>query len=99
MARGSIAKEEITKKILETFSNSFICSDGKEIRIPWEENGEQIQIKINLTCAKVNIENSGSNNAFDIAGTQTPAPAGDGIPTLTKEEKEKVNDLIKKLCL
>jgi hypothetical protein len=97
MAKGSLAKEEITKKILNDFEGSFI--NEKEIRIPWEENGEQVQIKITLTCAKVNIENPGSNNAFDIAGTQTSAPATGEIPDLTQEEKNKINNLIEKLGL
>jgi hypothetical protein len=52
-----------------------------------------------LTCAKVNIENPGSNNAFDIAGTQTPAPAFEETPVLTQEEKDKVHNLIEKLGL
>ena len=97
MARGSVAKEEIVQKILKDFAGSFV--NDKEIRIPWEENGEQLQIKLTLTCAKVNIAVPGSDNAFDLAGEQTAAPAIDDTPELTEEEKTKVNDLIKKLCL
>lgn len=97
MARGSIAKEEITKKILNDFEGSFV--NDKEIRIPWVENGETLQIKVALTCAKVNIAAPGSDNAFDYAGEQTPAPALDEAPILTKEEKDKVNDLINRLGL
>lgn len=59
MAKGSIAKEEIAHKILETFENSFIYD--KEIRIPYKENGEDIQIKCVLTCAKVNVEQNEEN--------------------------------------
>lgn len=97
--RGAIAKQEITKKILETFSDSFICSDGKEIRIPFIEGSDLIQIKCTLTCAKVNVVAPGSDNAFDSAGEQAPAPALDEAPILTKEEKDKVNDLISRLGL
>lgn len=97
MARGSVAKEEIIKKILKDFEGSFV--NDKEIRIPWVENGETLQIKVALTCAKVNVVAPGSDNAFDNAGEQAPAPALDEAPILTKEEKDKVNDLIKKLCL
>ena len=45
-ARGSEAKEFITKKLLETFDGSFLYNNGKEIRIPVTENGENLQIKI-----------------------------------------------------
>lgn len=96
-AKGSIAKEEITQKILKEFEGSFI--NDKEIRIPWMENGEILQIKVALTCAKISVVAPGSNNAFDGAGEQAPTPAFDETPTLTKEEKEKVNDLITKLGL
>ena len=97
MARGSIAKEEIIQKILKDFEGSFV--NDKEIRIPWIENGESLQIKVALTCAKVNVVAPGSDNAFDNAGEQTPAPALDETPVLTKEEKDKVNDLISRLGL
>ena len=97
MARGSVAKEEIIQKILKEFEGSFV--NDKEIRIPWVENGETLQIKVALTCAKVNVVAPGSDNAFDSAGEQAPAPAIDGTPELTEEEKTKVNDLITKLGL
>ena len=97
MARGSVAKEEIIQKILKDFEGSFV--NDKEIRIPWVENGETLQIKVALTCAKVNVVAPGSDNAFDSAVEQAPAPALDEAPILTKEEKDKVNDLISRLGL
>lgn len=57
MAKGSQSKETITKKILETFKGSF--QYDKEIRIPIEEDGNLIQLKCVLTCAKVNVEPNG----------------------------------------
>ena len=93
MARGSVAKEEITQKILKDFEGSFV--DNKEIRIPWVEDGVSLQIKVALTCAKVNIEAPGSNGA----GEQAPKPAFEETPVLTQEEKDKVDSLIQKLGL
>lgn len=55
--KGSASKEIAIKKILETFPNSFQYE--KEIRIPMEENGELIQLKCVLTCAKINVEQNG----------------------------------------
>ena len=93
MAKGSIAKEEITKKILEIFDGAFV--NDKEIRIPWVENGETVQIKVALTCAKVNIE-GGAGVAPTQQTTSIPAPEDRKI---TKTEKQEVNNLIEKLGL
>ena len=56
MAKGAESKAAVTKKILETFAGSFTYNDGKEIRIPCQEAGETVQIKVTLTCAKENVE-------------------------------------------
>lgn len=55
MAKGALFKKEVTDIILKTFPNSFLYNDGKEIRICGNEEGEQIQLKVALTCAKVNV--------------------------------------------
>ena len=93
MAKGAIAKEQIIEKILKEFEGSF--KYDKEIRIPMEENGERVEIKITLTCAKVNVGNA------EVAseGSVNEALAITGSPELTEEEKNKVNDLITKLGL
>lgn len=57
MARGSEAKASVTEKILSAFDGAF-CFD-KEIRIPVMENGELLQIKCVLTCAKTNVDAGG----------------------------------------
>lgn len=80
MARGSIAKEQITNQILSNFSGAF--KHEKEIRIPVMENGELIQIKCVLTAAKVNVE-AGSDTA--VPGTSTPVAQK---PTATLEKNE-----------
>ena len=92
MARGSEAKTEITKKILEVFNGSFI-NDGKEIRIPMQENGETIEIKCVLTAAKVNVGNAGTpvTNSVTISTSANTE--------ITAEEKAEVENLIEKLGL
>lgn len=93
MARGSIAKAEITQKILNSFENSFVYD--KEIRIPFEENGEIVQIKCVLTCAKVNVENGGNTLATDNTTTNQPVK----ISTLTEQEKQETAELLASLGL
>ena len=63
MARGTESKSYITKKLLETFEGSFLYNDGKEIRIPLKEDGEIVQIKVTLTCAKTNVSTEDSTPA------------------------------------
>lgn len=103
-AKGSILKQEIAKKILATFPGSFLYNDGKEIRINGTENGETLQIKISMTCAKVAVE--GGDDTI-LPGEKTAAtadvkPAGtnEKIPQEpTAEEKERLTTLLNKLGL
>lgn len=91
MARGSISKEEAIKKILATFPGSFVYD--KEIRIPFVEEGENIQLKCALTCAKVNVEVGGENA---IPGEETPvasAPTTNTPIAKTEISEEEKNNL------
>lgn len=96
MAKGQVSKEIISKKILETFENSF--QYDKEIRIPIMENGEEIQIKITLTAAKTNVEPGGDNALPTAAATNNVAfsdvPTKDTVVEPTQEEKENVRNLL-----
>ena len=98
MARGSIAKEIVTKKLLEVFEGSFTYD--KEIRIPVEENGEIIQIKVTLTAAKTNVEQGGENAVPGVVTLQNPeAISYNGKVEPTEEEKENVRKLLTSLNL
>ena len=90
MAKGAESKVTITQKLLEMFPGSFVYD--KEIRIPMQENGETVQIKCVLTCAKTNV---------DAGGPQpTATPSADlGNLEITPEEKTEVEQLISKLGL
>ena len=99
-AKGSVSKEIITQKILETFEGAF--KYDKEIRIPIMEDGTEIQIKVTLTCAKTNVE-SGMDNAIPgtTASTIATPKAIDnhGIAEVTEEEKQNVLKAMKALGL
>ena len=90
MARGAIAKEEITKKIFEVYPNAFIS--GKDIRVPIQENGETVEIKISLTCAKdvIGGAEASSNVALDATAAVDPP---------TEAEVQDVRNLIQELGL
>lgn len=95
--RGAESKSAITQKILDTFDGAFLYD--KEIRIPMNENGEIVQIKCVLTCAKVNVGTD--NNATNISTIENSSDTEVKTQTieLTEKEKNNVNTLIEKLGL
>ena len=110
MARGQIAKGEVAKKILESFEGAFAYNDGKEIRIPIMENGEEIQIKVALTAAKENV-NPGDDNLLpgenttrvndngQIEFVHKVSAAETKVVEPTQEEKQNVQDLLRAIGL
>lgn len=102
MARGNEAKQAVTKKLLEVFNGSFLYNDGKEVRIPMQEAGEMVQIKVTLTCAKENVE-VGADAAipgdFPAPKMTAPTPARTEPVQPTTAEKQAVADLLKSLGL
>ena len=100
-AKGTALKQEIAGKILKTFPGSFLYNDGKEIRINGLEEGQQLQIKVTLTCAKVAVDNGqniipSEEKNVSAAVTET----NEKIPQEpTEEEKERLAMLLNKLGL
>ena len=96
MARGAVSKTKATEMILKAFPGSFTYD--KEIRIPFQEDGEEIQLKCVLTCAKVNVEPNGD---VAIPG-EVPAdinfenskPIEQKVVEPTQEEKDNVKRLM-----
>lgn len=92
--KGTILKKEITDKILEVFPGSFLYNDGKEIRIPGMEEGQLIQVKVALTCAKTNVEQNGENA---LPGEIMPTSTIDSTPQTVIEVSQEEKDNVKKL--
>ena len=102
-AKGSISKEIIVQKILDTFEGAF--KFDKEIRIPMIEDGNSLQIKVALTAAKDIVE-PGADNALP-----TPITKGGSVKAgefsfpepqkieVTDSEKTAVQDLMSSLGL
>ena len=98
IARGQLAKQEVMDNILSTFEGSFI--DGKVARIPMYENGELVQIKVQLTAAKDIIDPDGNEPDLDFSQA---APASkvevEVLKEPTKEELEKTKNFMETLGL
>ena len=96
MAKGAVSKTKATEAILNAFPGSFTYD--KEIRIPFTEDGEEIQLKCVLTCAKVNVEPNGD---VAIPGAvsadinfEDSKPVEQKIVEPTQEEKDNVRKLM-----
>jgi hypothetical protein len=103
-ARGTQAKEFVTKKIMEAFGQNFIGTYDKKLYINAPENGELIQVAISLTCPKTPVEFTGSVqtgdfNFEDVEPTVMSAAAGPATVEVTAEEKQTIEDLMKRLGL
>lgn len=96
MARGASSKQAVIDKILETFQGSFVY--GKELRIPMVEDGEQVEIKVTLACAKTNVGDGAvagdfeSGNAVQVSVTEAPAKP-------TQAEIDNISKLMDRLGL
>ena len=96
MARGAVSKTKATEMILKAFPGSFAYD--KEIRIPFQEDGEEIQLKCVLTCAKVNAEPNGDvaipgEVSADI-NFEDSKPIEQKAIEPTQEEKDNVKKLM-----
>jgi len=91
MAKGAVAKQEVLAKLKEVFPDAF--EHGKEFRIPMIEDGQRVEIKIALTCAKTNV--GGDGDSVESVG-EVPASAPASTEP-TEEEKQNIADLMSKL--
>ena len=94
MAKGADSKQKVINKILEIYPEAFIY--GKELRIPFEEDGAKVEIKVALTCAKTNVGgNDGpAESGVEINDTPNTAPAPP-----SDEEKQNIANLVARLGL
>lgn len=94
-AKGIGSKCIIFNKLKEIYPNSFWEDENKILRIPMNEGGTPIEIKVTLTAAK-NILGSGAvESAFPTASE----PVVEKPVEMTEEEKENVATLLASLNL
>ena len=104
MAKGTIGKQNVINKIKAAFGADFIGEYDKKIYVWTQENGERIQIALSLTCPKVQVAvtdapATGDFNFEDDAPSTVVAAGAFQPADITTEERERVNDLMKKLGL
>ena len=98
-AKGTQSKTVIFNKLQESFPGAFWEDEGKILRIPLNEEGSCVEIKVTLTAAKNILGDGAVASAFQpspgVSSSVEPAPAIE----VTEEEKERVAQLIKSLGL
>lgn len=107
MARGSLAKENITKILADAFGSNFIGEFDKKIYVYANDGGEMVQIAISLTCPKnpIQVDTTITTNAGDWDFSDNPkvnttvAVANAGPAEITEEEKANIANLLLKLGL
>ena len=102
--RGTESKNVIFAKLQEVFPNTFWEDQGKILRVPLDENGSRVEIKVVLTAAKNNLKEDNATSAFDnTAPTNFSINADskkiESFLEPTQEEKENVNKLLAALNL
>ena len=97
MARGTIAKKEVISKLKEVFPDMFEYGN-KELRIPMMEDGQRVEIKVALTCAKTNV---GGDDASMESGVQTLDFSNETPANIepSAEEKQNIAELMSRLGL
>lgn len=104
MARGSQAKIEVEKKIIEAFGDKYLGTEDKKIYVLADDGGEQVQIAISMTCPKNGLavaaaatEDTGD---WDFSDDNPVTKASPFEPAkVTKEEEENIAKMMERLGL
>ena len=107
MAKGAVAKENVTKILAEAFGSNFIGEYDKKIYVWANDGGEMVQIAMSLTCPKnpIQVDSTVATDAGDWDFSDNPkvnttvAVANAGPAEITEDEKENIAVLMAKLGL
>lgn len=94
-AKGTESKRVIFANLKVLFPKSFWEEEGKILRVPMNEDGNPVEIKITLTAAKNILGNGAVESAFPAASE----PVVEKPVEMTEEEKENVATLLASLNL
>lgn len=108
MAKGTESKNLIFAELQRVYPDAFWEDEGKILRIPMDEGGNIVEIKVTLTAAKSNLGSGELKSAFGPAAVPSPSknvePSAFNQPPqntyeVTEEEKKNVADLVAALGL
>lgn len=101
MARGTIAKQNISAKIKQLFGKDYVGESANKHYILADDGGEKVQIAISLTCPKVPLGEVNVNTGGGIDFTANPviAPTKFEPAEITEEEENNIKELMQRLGL
>ena len=106
-AKGVESKAAIFKKLQEVYPNAFWEDENKILRVPLNEEGNRVEIKVTLTAAKTNLGGDQPESAFSKPKESNISNFSDFVKTETKvndiepteEEKNNVAKMLASLGL
>lgn len=98
-AKGTEAKNTIFNKLLTVFPGAFWEEPNKILRVPIDENGTRVEIKVTLTAAKTNLGTDEVASAFSVDKSDVDndchvLPNEKTVIEPTEEEKNNVKSLL-----
>lgn len=110
MAKGTLAKEDVAKKLAAAFGADYLGEYDKKYYVYGMENGEKVQIAISMTCPKTPVEFTAAVGGttptgdwnFDDEPAAVPAMAAiaPAAPVeVTQEERDNIAQLMARLGL
>ena len=90
IARGSIAKENVAKVLVEAFGKDWIGESDKKYYVWANDGGERVQIAIALTCPKNPVGAAVSPTSNEIDFTAVPEKP---VMEITPDEQAMIDKL------
>lgn len=96
-AKGTIAKENIAKKIAELYGENYLGKVDNKYYVNEDDGGQKVQIAISLTCPKTQIETA----AWDMpqAGSASVASTAEAPAAISQSERETIDVMLRRLGL
>ena len=101
-SKGSVAKENVVKKIAQAFGDDYVGEYDKKYYLWADDGGSRVQICISLTCPKVyrGVEETLSSEMNFDDDDGAPTAASTFVPAdITQAETDALADLMERLGL
>lgn len=100
MAKGQITKELVAQAIIFALGEHYIGTYDKKIYCQYEENGEQVQVAISMTCPKTAVQPVSVSHDWTSPESETQVAPTEFVPAeITQEEKDNLQAMMEKLNL
>ena len=102
--RGSLAKSEVIKKIIDAFGDSYIGEFSGKQYVWANDGGQKVQIAIALTCPKTNVGDATPDRTSNVLDFENMNAADVCNTTrrnveITEDEKAHIQKLMAELNL